>query len=117
MDAQHYLPALTLKGNLNRGETPATPSMRELKRTIGIASIKAGSHETEAAKSCDDNELSEWQSDGKMENAWITYQLQEKVAVDEITVKLTGWRDKMYPLEIYAGKRLLWKGYTYPTLG
>jgi beta-galactosidase len=117
VDAQHYLPALTLKGNLNRGETPATPSMRELKRTIGIVSIKAGSHEAEAAKSCDDNELSEWQSDGKMENAWITYQLQEKVAVDEITVKLTGWRDKMYPLEIYAGKRLLWKGYTYPTLG
>ena len=117
VDVEKYLPQFTLKSNLDRGETPSTPSYRDIKRTIDIASVKAGSNQASAMNSFDDNELSEWQSDGKPENAWITYRLKEKTAIDEITVKLTGWRDKMYPLEIYAGKKMVWRGYTYPTLG
>ncbi len=31
--------------------------------------------------------------------------------------KLTGWRNKVYPLAIYEGKRRVWKGLAYPTLG
>ena len=37
--------------------------------------------------------------------------------MEEITVKLTGRRDKMYPLAIFAGKKKVWEGYTYACLG
>ena len=37
--------------------------------------------------------------------------------VDDICIKLTGWRLRSYPLEIYAGKRLIWSGETPRSLG
>ena len=112
-----YLPALTLKSNLSRGETPNAPSYRDIRRTIEIKGAKAGCAQQEVAQSWDDNELSEWKSDGEKQNAWITYQLAEKTTVDEVVLKLTGWRNKCYPLVIYAGKKKLWEGLTYATLG
>ena len=32
-------------------------------------------------------------------------------------MKLTGWRQKCYPLEVYAGKKKVWEGVTPATLG
>ena len=117
VDIDHYLPQRTLKCNLSRGETPSSPSYTDIKETINIVGAVAGSNQEDAKKSFDDNETSEWKSDGKPENAWITYQLAKKEIIDEITMKLTGWRDKMYPLAIYAGKKKVWEGYTYACLG
>lgn len=112
-----YLPSLTLKSNLSRGETPSTPSYRDIRHSIDIIGAKAGSAQQDVAQSWDDNELSEWKSDGEKQNAWITYLLAEKTTIDEIVVKMTGWRNKCYPLAIYAGKKKLWEGLTYATLG
>ena len=111
------LPALTLKPHLDRGETPATPSYKDERQSIGIVGVKAGSNQDDAQKSIDDNELTEWKSDGERANAWITYQLERKAAISEITLKLTGWRQKCYPLEVYAGKKKVWEGITPATLG
>ena len=36
---------------------------------------------------------------------------------DEICMKLTGWRLRSYPLEIYAGDELIWRGGTAKSLG
>ena len=117
VDIEHYLPQRTLKGGLSRGETPSTPSYSDIKETLEIAGVVAGSNQEDAQKTYDDDETTEWKSDGNPENAWITYQFAKKEQVDEITVKLTGWRDKMYPLAIYAGKKKVWEGYTYACLG
>ncbi|MBR1503732.1 MAG: DUF4982 domain-containing protein [Prevotella sp.] len=117
VDVAHYLPSLTLKGRLDRGETPSTPSYTEKARGIEIVSAKAGYDAAHAARSFDDNELSEWKNDGRLSTAWITYQLAEKTAIDDICVKLTGWRLCSYPLEIYAGKQLIWSGETPRSLG
>ena len=117
VDIDTYLPQYSLKCDLSRGETPSTPSYQDIKKTIDIVGVKAGSDNETAQNSLDDDETTEWKSDGKPENAWITYQLAKKTAVDEIAVKLTGWRDKMYPLVIYAGKKKVWEGYTYACLG
>lgn len=117
VDIEKYHPQMTLPCRLERGETPLTPSYQNVKRTIEIAKAEAGSNAPDATKSFDDNELSEWKSDGKKENAWITYHLKEKTAVDEITVKLAGWRNKMYPLAVYEDGKKVWQGYTYPSLG
>ena len=112
-----YIPSFMLHGNLDRGETPSTPSYKDLKNEIDIVSANAGSNIDSVKKSFDDNELSEWSSDGKPDNAWITYNLAHKAAIDEITIKLTGWRSKCYPLAIYEGNKKVWQGSTYPTLG
>ncbi len=117
IDKQKDLPALTLKPSLVRGETPATPSFQPSFVSVDIASVKAGSNQEDAANGYDDNELTEWKSDGQREHAWITCCLTRKAAVSEITLKLTGWRQKRYPLEVYAGKKKVWEGITPATLG
>ena len=112
-----YLPSLTLKPRLDRGETPSTPSYEEQARGIDIVSAKAGFDSEHANNSYDDNELSEWKNDGRASTAWITYKLAKKAVVDDICMKLTGWRLRSYPLEIYAGKQLIWSGETARSLG
>jgi hypothetical protein len=43
--------------------------------------------------------------------------LAKKAVVDDICLKLTGWRLRSYPLEIFAGKKLIWSGETERSLG
>ena len=111
------MPSMTLPCVLTRGETPSSPSYKELSSTVDVINVKAGSNHEDAINSMDDNELSEWKSNGKIEDAWITYQFAKKAKVDEIAIKLTGWRNKCYPLAVYAGKKKVWEGMTYATLG
>ena len=106
-----------LSSQLDRGETPITPSYKELARGIDIVSAKAGYDSEHAIRSYDDNELSEWKNDGRLSTAWITYKLAKKTVVDDICLKLTGWRLRSYPIEVYAGKQLIWSGETERSLG
>ena len=117
VDMPNYLPAMTLKGRLDRGETPLAPSYTEKARDIEIKSAKAGYDSDNALLSCDDNELSEWRNDGRLSTAWITYKLAEKAVLSDICMKLTGWRLRSYPIEVYAGKQLIWSGETPRSLG
>ena len=117
LDSERYLPQLTLTGRLDRGETPLSPSYIEKTRGINILSAKAGADAGNASRSFDDNELSEWKNDGRLSTAWITYRLEKKAVIDDICLKLTGWRLRSYPLEIYAGKTLIWSGETERSLG
>jgi hypothetical protein len=100
-----------------RGETPQTPSYEEKAREIDIVSARAGYDSEHADRSFDDNELSEWKNDGRLSTAWITYRFAEKAVVDDICLKLTGWRLRSYPLEVYAGGQLIWSGETERSLG
>ena len=106
-----------LSSQLDRGETPITPSYKELARGLDIVSAKAGYDSEHAIRSYDDNELSEWKNDGQLSTAWIKYQLARKAVVDDICLKLTGWRLRSYPIEVYAGKQLIWSGETERSLG
>ena len=106
-----------LNGKLSRGETPLTPSYTEQAHGIEILSATAGYDSEHAFRSFDDNELSEWKNDGRLSTAWITYKLAEKAAVDDVCLKLTGWRLRSYPLDIYAGRQLIWSGETERSLG
>lgn len=112
-----YLPQETLKGQLNRGETPSTPSYQDSKKSVHIVSAKAGSNNSDAEKSYDDIELTEWKNDGKLSTAWITYTLEREAEIDDICIKLQGWRSRSYPLEVYAGNTLIWNGNTDKSLG
>ena len=112
-----YIAGDELAGRLTRGETPQSPSFTTTKVDVNIVSATAGVHQEEATKSFDDNELSEWKNDGRPSTAWITYQLDRRARVDEVCMKLTGWRMRSYPIEIYAGKELIWVGETPKSLG
>lgn len=110
--SSHGLPSLLVKG-----ETPLTPSYQDSKVDVRVKSVTAGVHQEWAAQSYDDNELSEWRNDGRLSSAWITYELERYAEVDDICIKLTGWRQRAYPLEIFAGDELIWSGNTERSLG
>ena len=112
-----YLQQLTLKSWLNRGETPQGPSYTECLRGVPIVSAKAGCNPSYVANSYDDNELSEWQNDGRLSTAWMTYKLAKQTVIRDICMKLTGWRLRSYPIEVYAGRQLIWSGETERSLG
>ena len=84
---------------------------------VRIVSAKAGSNNNDAEKSYDDIELTEWKNDGKLSTAWITYTLERDAEIDDICIKLQGWRSRSYPLEVYAGNTLIWSGNTDKSLG
>lgn len=100
-----------------RGETPTTPSYTEKKCSATVLAAMAGANNDMAKDSYDDNERTEWRNDGKLATAWITYELAEPTAVDEINLKLTGWRQRSYPIEVYADSQRVWKGNTDKSLG
>ena len=111
------LPAMTLPCRLARGATPLTPSFLPSLVSVGIVGATAGSNAADLSNSYDDNELTEWKSDGKRENAWVTYRLSHAAPISLLTLKLSGWRSKCYPLEVYAGRQKVWEGLTPATLG
>ena len=108
---------MTLPCRLQRGPTPQGPSYADTMRGVEVSSISVGSNSFFARNCCDDNELSEWASDGNLANAWATFTLAEKAPVKEVCVKLTGWRNKSYPIEILAGDTVVWSGDTPKSLG
>ena len=109
--------ATPLRGSLVRGETPSTPSYRDTKMSLRPANVVAGCNQADAAKSIDDNEETEWKNDGNQKTAWIRYEFERPVLVDEVSMKLTGWRRRSYPIEILADGVTVWSGNTQQSLG
>lgn len=112
-----YLPSAHLPSVLDRGETPSSPSFVDKRTAVAILSATAGANSSSAANSWDDNELSEWRNDGRLSTAWIAYTLECEAPVSEISIKLTGWRQRSYPLEVLAGDSVVWRGNTPKSLG
>lgn len=112
-----YLPQLTLRGNLDRGKTPSTPSYVDTKKDIRIVSATAGINSDDVEKSYDDNELSAWENDGDLNTAWIVYNFEKETKLDEVCLKLGGFRRNSFPIEIYAGDEVIWSGNTDMSLG
>ncbi len=104
-------------GFLTRGPTPTKPTYRVTRTTALAAAVVAGSNQSEAGRSVDDNELSRWTSEGKPETAWIEYRFKGPVTLSEIDLKLVGWRSRSYPLRITLDGRTVWQGNTERTLG
>lgn len=112
-----YMPSTTLAGRFDKGPTPLTPSYKDTKRGVKIVAARAGTNEETAINSYDDNELSEWRNDGHLSTAWIEYTLEREALIDDICVKFTGWRQRSYPIEVYAADKLIWSGDTDRSLG
>ena len=112
-----YIAADHLPTNLSRGETPSGESFTIKRHSVDIIAATAGSNEAEVANSFDDNELSEWKNDGKLSTGWIKYELEHDANINEIDLKLTGWRMRSYPIQIYVGDTKVGEGETVKSLG
>ncbi|MFD2942506.1 glycoside hydrolase family 2 protein [Flavobacterium notoginsengisoli] len=111
------LPGTDLPSYLERGPTPKTSSYTLKRKPVYILNAVSPSNNNDTYKSYDDNELTEWRNDGNINTGTITYTLAKASIVNEIVVKLTGWRSKIYPIRILADGQEVFKGNTTQSLG
>ncbi|MCA5003850.1 glycoside hydrolase family 2 protein [Sphingobacterium bovistauri] len=106
-----------LPSNLDRGEGLSESPLKIKRITLPIKSAVAGANQDKVKGSFDDNELTDWVNDGKMQSAWIEYTLAKAEFIDEIDIKLNNFRSRAYPLEIYVDGKLIADITTKTTLG
>ncbi|WP_289660185.1 glycoside hydrolase family 2 protein [Flavobacterium panacagri] len=111
------LPGTDIPLYLERGPTPKTSSYTIKRKNVDILNAVSPSNNNDTYKSYDDNELTEWRNDGNINTGTITYTLAKAYIVNEIVVKLTGWRSKIYPIRILADGKEVFKGNTTQSLG
>lgn len=110
-------PDAGLAPRLDRGPTPAGDSVAPTRKAVPIVSASAGSSPELAARAFDDNEQTSWKSSGKSGTGWIEFQLNHATTVRELTLKLSGWRRKSYPLRITVDGKEAFAGSTPKSLG
>ncbi|MFL9829788.1 sugar-binding domain-containing protein [Flavobacterium sp. ST-87] len=110
------LPDANLPSYLEKGPTPLTPSFKKTRTPIAIVGVKTTSNQADAAKSYDDNELTEWSND-KEGNPRIEYELERKATINQVVLKLSGWRSKRYPIRIFSDDKEIYNGTTPTSLG
>jgi hypothetical protein len=103
--------------DLSRGATPPGESFTVKRHAVDIIAATAGSNEADVVNSFDDNELSEWSNDGQLSTGWIKYELERDAVVNEIELKLTGWRVRSYPIQIFVDDTKVFEGETPKSLG
>ncbi|MBD8531089.1 DUF4982 domain-containing protein [Massilia sp. CFBP 13647] len=101
---------------LGRGPTPATPSFKVSRVAVPVVSSTAPSNGGASALSYDDDETTTWASKAG-EAAEITYTLARPARLGEIALKLTGWRERSYPLRISVDGEEVYAGVTPKNLG
>ncbi len=111
------MPDADLPSYLERGPTPDGPAFTPTRTPIAIVSATAGSNADKAALSFDDNETTTWASDGAPGTAWIAYQFAAPSTVNKVTFKMSGWRQRSYPIRITVDGKPAWAGATPRSLG
>lgn len=103
--------------SLARGPTPPTPSFKVRRVALRPVATLAGSNPATVGLARDDDETTHWASDGQLANAWIEYQLDRPQVVDEVVLKLIGWRLRSYPLRITMDGVTVYEGAPAKSLG
>jgi beta-galactosidase len=103
--------------NLTRGATPVGESFKISRQPVEIVNVTAGSNPEKAKNSFDDNETTDWTSDGKSENAWIKYDSAKTVKINQVVLKLVGWRTQSYPIKISVDEKVVFTGNSPRSLG
>ncbi|HEX8148251.1 MAG TPA: DUF4982 domain-containing protein [Pyrinomonadaceae bacterium] len=111
------MPGDGLPSYTGRGPTPAGQSFAVTRRPVKVTGTEAGANAEKAAASFDDNEMTEWASDGKLSNGWVRYDFGRQATVSEVVMKLRGWRTLSYPVRVLVGDRVVFEGNTPRSLG
>lgn len=107
----------TLPSFLSNGETSTKPSYTQKYVTIPVASIDAPVGQDSVMVMCDDDETTMWSSDGRLQNAWLKVNLERTAELSQVVFRLADFRNTSYPIEILAGDKIVWSGYTEKSLG
>ncbi len=110
-------PEAGLPSYLSRGPTPAARPLMMTRQPAPIANVSAGTNPERARLSFDDNETTEWVSEGKLADSWIKYEFARPERISEVTLKLANWRNRSYPLRITVDDKQVFKGETPRSLG
>ena len=111
------MPDDNLKCNLDRGPTPQGPSFTVSRVPVKIAKVTGGSNQDNVDFTIDDNELTQWENDGKLSTAWLKYDFENVSEVSEVVVKFGNWRRQTYPVRILVDNNEAFKGETKQNLG
>lgn len=111
------MPETRLPSYLLRGPTPTASPLVMTRQVAPIANVSAGTNPEQARLSFDDNETTEWVSDGKLADAWIKYEFARPERISEVTMKLANWRTRSYPLRITVDDKTVFTGKTPLSLG
>ncbi len=107
-----------LPSNLEKGPTPVDkPNVIETRRNINIISATAGANQEQAFQCFDGKQSTRWRNDGQLETGWISLQLEREAPIDQIALKLSGWRTRSYPIVVEANDEIIYRGITEPNLG
>jgi beta-galactosidase len=111
------LPGDELPPRLGRGPTPSGSSFKVTRVTVPIISASAGTNTNRVSAAYDDNETTSWSNDGQLATAWISFELARPAKLSEVTMKLSGWRQRSYPIRITADGQEVYRGSTPRSLG
>ena len=103
--------------DLSRGPTPVKETVVQRARTIPVAAITAGSNRASAGNAHDDDEATTWSSDGSPGTAWIEYRFARPERVSALSLRLTGWRIRAYPIRVTLDGKVVFEGATSKSLG
>jgi len=109
------MPDSNLPSFTEKGPTPATPSFKRIRTAVPAINAIANSNQEDAKNSYDDNELTQWAS--KNNEASIEYELARPANINQVVIKLAGWKSKKYPLRISVDGKKVFEGLTTISLG
>lgn len=111
------IPGAGLPSYLGRGSTPEGSSYQISRIPVQIVSATAGANSNQTWESYDDDEMTKWSSGDELATGWIKYDFEKPATVDEITIKLDGWRKRSYPIRITIDGKEVYQNNTPKSLG
>jgi beta-galactosidase len=111
------LSGAALPVHLERGPTPATPSFKVTRVAVPVLTAEAASNPGDASKSFDDDETTFWKSLPGDGVPAITYRLAQAATLNQVVLKLSGWRERSYPLRVLVDGEEVFSGSTPTGLG
>ncbi|MBN2105005.1 DUF4982 domain-containing protein [bacterium] len=111
------IPDTGLPSFLEYGPTPDTQEIKTTRRSVKIVNAIAGSNQNDAIFSYDGNQVTRWTNAGDCSKAWIMYEFEKETRINQIAIKLSGWRTRRYPVVVKAGDKAVFTGLTKRNLG
>ena len=105
-----------LPSYLKRGPTPGPLTFPVIRRPLEITSVTAGSNSSKATNTLDDDETTDWSSDGVLSSAWINYSFKDPVTFSEVVAKFVSWRTQSYPIRVWVDDKIVFSGSTERSL-
>jgi len=98
------------------GLAPAGLALASTPVAVPVAGSTAASIGERSAQSVDDDETTSW-ANAPGAPAEITYRLARPALLRELVLKLTGWRERSYPLRVFVDGAEVYRGTTPKNLG